>query len=73
MTKEEIKSLFERIYSWPEEDQQELIEIARQIEAERTGVYVLSEDEHAAIDEARRSGIATEEEVEAAFKSFRGE
>jgi hypothetical protein len=72
MTKEQIAAVLESVRSWPEDDQEELAEIAREIEARRTGVYRATAEELRAIDEADRSGIATEEEVEAAFKAFRG-
>jgi len=63
-----IKELFEQ---GPQEDQEELAELARQIEARRTGVYRTTAEELQALDEAERSGIASDEEVEAAFRSFR--
>jgi hypothetical protein len=66
-----IKELFEQVASWPQEDQEELAELARQIEARRTGVYRATAEELQALDEAERSGIASDEEVEAAFRSFR--
>ena len=66
-----IKELFEQVASWPQEDQEELADLARQIEARRTGVYRATVEELQALDEAERSGIASEEEVEAAFRSFR--
>ena len=72
MTKEQITAVLESVRSWPEEDQEELAEIAREIEARRTGTYRATPEELRAIDEADRSGIATEVEVEAAFKAFRG-
>ena len=65
------KSVLEQVESWPQEDQEELAEYARAIEARRSGVYHATPAELAAIDEAERSGIATEEEVEAAFRTFR--
>ena len=68
MTREQINSVLERIRSWPQEDQEELAELAREIEARRTGVYILSDDERAAIEEAERSGIASEEDVEKFWK-----
>jgi predicted transcriptional regulator len=40
--------------TWPEEDQQELAEYAREIEARRTGVYMMSDEERAAV----RQGLA---------------
>jgi hypothetical protein len=66
-----IKELLEQVASWPQEDQEELAELARQIEARRTGVYRATAEELQALDEADRSGIASNEEVEAAFRSFR--
>lgn len=66
-----IKELLQHVASWPEEDQEELAEVARDIEARRTGVYRAMPEELKALDEADRSGIAGEQDVEAAFRSFR--
>ena len=68
MTKEQINAVLEGVRSWPEEDQEELIEIAREIEARRTGVYVLSDDERAEIQKSRGGPLASDEEVEAFWK-----
>jgi hypothetical protein len=65
------KKLLEQVESWPAEDQEELAEYAREIEARRTGVYRATAAELQAIDEAELSGVATDEEVEAAFRTFR--
>jgi hypothetical protein len=45
------KNLLERVASWPDEDIAELNELAREIEARRTGVYVISDDEWADLQE----------------------
>ena len=66
-----LKDVIEQAEAWPEEDQVELAEYAREIEARRTGVYHATPDELKVIDEADRSGVATDEEVEAAFRTFR--
>ena len=53
MTKHDLKSLLERVQSWPESAQDELIAVANEIETElKTGEYVASADELQAIDEA---------------------
>jgi len=65
------KKLLERVASWPEEDVAELEEAAREIETRRSGVYHATPDELKAIDDADLSGVATEEEVKAAFRAFR--
>ncbi len=62
------KEILEKIARWPEEDQEELAELAREIEARRTGVYVLSEDERAAITDARQGAFASESDVRAFWK-----
>ena len=63
-----VKTILERVASWPVEDQEELSELAREIEARRSGVYRLSEQERAAIDTARRGPLAADDEVEAFWK-----
>ena len=49
-----LKEVIEHAETWPVEDQQELAEYAREIEARRTGVYSMSDDERAAV----RRGLA---------------
>lgn len=46
------KQVLEQVASWPEEDQEELAELAREIQARRSGVYVVDDDERRAIEEA---------------------
>lgn len=52
MTKDQVKAVLERVPTWPEDWQQELIEVALEIEAELAGTdYDATPDELAAIDE----------------------
>ena len=68
MTKDEVKAVLERVPTWPEERQRELIEVALEIEAELTGAeYEATTDELAAIDEGLSGTAASKEEVAAAF------
>jgi hypothetical protein len=46
------KNLLDRVASWPDEDVAELKELAREIEARRTGVYVINETEWAELQES---------------------
>jgi hypothetical protein len=46
--------------------------LAEQIESRRDGTYHATPEELQALDEADRSGVASDEEVEAAFRTFRG-
>jgi hypothetical protein len=62
------KEILRRVEHWPREDQDELAEVRREIEARRTGIYVLNDDEEKAIDAAQRSGVASDEEVAAFWK-----
>ena len=68
MTKEQIDLVLEKVRSWPQEDQEELAEIARAIEAQRTGVYVMTDEERAAIAEARASELVPDKDVQAFWK-----
>jgi hypothetical protein len=69
------KEILRRVEAWPPEDQEELAEIARDIEARRSGVYRATPEELDAIDEAlgqvARGEVASKEEIEAAFAKFR--
>ena len=47
-----LKEVLERVKTWPESDQEELAEVARDIEARRRGVYSATPEELKAIDEA---------------------
>ena len=71
-----LAKMLPRIEAWPDEDQEALAEAARAIEAGRTGVYVLSEDERRVIEqsmeETRQCKFATDEEVAAIFRKARG-
>jgi hypothetical protein len=44
-----LKEVIEHAETWPVEDQEELAEYAREIEARRTGVYTMSDDERVAV------------------------
>jgi hypothetical protein len=65
---QEAKDILRQVTSWPEEDQAELAELAREIEARRTGVYILSNDERLAIADARKGGFASDQDVMAFWK-----
>lgn len=48
---ETARDILDRVNSWPQEDIDELAEMARAIEARRTGRYDVTPDEEAAIRE----------------------
>ena len=66
------KEILKRVETWPEKDQEELAEIAREIEARRTGVYELSAEEEEAIREGLaqldRGEAVSDEEIKAFWK-----
>jgi hypothetical protein len=67
-----LKDLLERAETWPPEAQQELAEIALEIEASvSAGAYQASQEELEALDQAERSGVASDQQVQAAFRAFR--
>jgi hypothetical protein len=69
------RKILEQVESWPEEDQEELAEYAREIEAHRSGVYRLGEDERAALaqsaDDLRAGRFASDQQIAAIFKKAR--
>jgi hypothetical protein len=71
-----LKDVLERAESWPEWAQQELAELAVEIDREvKGGTYHATREELRKIDEAlaavRRGEIATDQEVEAVFAKHR--
>ncbi|MEJ2625425.1 MAG: hypothetical protein P8Z80_13040 [Pseudolabrys sp.] len=70
-----LKNVFARAETWSEQDQEELTQVALEIEARRHGLYRATSEELKEIDEAlaevARGEIATDEEVEAVFAKYR--
>jgi hypothetical protein len=66
-----LKDLIERVGHWSETDQAELAEYVDEIERRHSGQYQATADELATIDVADRSGVASEDQVSAAFRAFR--
>ena len=75
MTKQSLEMLLERVATWPEGAQQELVQTIAEIEKKHLGVYKLSNEERAAVRrglrEMREGKIASEEEVAAVFARYR--
>jgi hypothetical protein len=72
MTKDQVKAVLERVPNWPRERQQELAELALEIEAELARKeYRATPDELEAIDEGLAGEAVSSEEVDAAFATFR--
>jgi len=71
----DVKNTLDRVANWPEEDREELAQVALEIEARRHGVYHATPEELAAVDEAlaavARGEIASEEAVEGVFAKYR--
>jgi hypothetical protein len=76
MNAKELRTILERAETWPEAAQEELVQVAHEIEGElKGGEYHATREELRAIDEAvaavDRGEIASKEEVRAAFTKFR--
>jgi predicted transcriptional regulator len=77
MTAKALKEAMQRVESWPQEAQEELAEIALEIDARlKAGKYRATPEELAGIDRglkaAREGRFATDAEVEAMFAKHRG-
>ncbi len=75
MTRDEVKTVLDRVRTWPLEQQAELARLAELIEAQTLPVQMEDDETRAAIaeglEQARRGEFATPEEVEAAYAKFR--
>jgi predicted transcriptional regulator len=69
------RKLLETVETWPEEDQEELLRAAREIEARRRGVYEATPEELVGIDrgleDSRQGRFATDEELAVVRAKFR--
>ena len=71
-----LKELIHRAEHWPEQAQEELVQLGEEIDEElRGGEYEATREELRAIDEAiaeiEQGDVATEAQVKAAFAKFR--
>ena len=70
-----VKTILEGVVTWPQQDQEELAVMAREIEARRTGVYALDDSEKAAIEkgftDVKEGKFASEEEIARIFQKAR--
>lgn len=76
MTAKVLKDVMERVESWPREAQEELAEVAREIDASlKHGSYQATPEELAGIDRglkaARESRFANDKDVQAVFAKHR--
>ena len=76
MASKALKEVMERVEAWPKEAQDELAEIAREMEAGmRGGLYHPTSEELAGIDRGLKAAgegrFATDEQVEAVFAKYR--
>jgi hypothetical protein len=75
MNTTDLKNLLERVQTWPEAAQDELVAVANQIETELQGRdYLATQEELRIIDAAMASidggEVATDPEIKAAFAKF---
>jgi hypothetical protein len=75
MTKQGLEILLEHVATWPEEAQEELVQLVAEIEKRHFGVYRLNDEERAAVRrglrEMREGKLASDEEVAAVFGRYR--
>lgn len=67
-----LETVLDRVSTWPEEAQEELIDHILAIEAKRSGIYRLSDDERAGVrkglEAADRGEFVSDEDMAAFFK-----
>jgi len=70
-----VKEILQQVETWPEEDQEELADVAREIAARRAQIYRLSDEERGGVrrgmDAARRGDFASDEEIDEFYRMHR--
>jgi hypothetical protein len=76
MTRQGLEILLDRVSTWPEEAQDELLRSVADIESKHVGVYRLSDEERNAVRrglaDMREGRLASDAEVAAVFSRYRG-
>jgi hypothetical protein len=76
MTRQGLEILLERVSTWPEEAQDELVKSVADIESKHLGVYRLSDEERDAVRrglaDMREGRLASDADVAAVFNRYRG-
>ena len=71
-----LREVLEHAATWPREDQDELAEYVREIEARRTGIYTMSNEERIAVRrglaEADRGEFVSDDRLAEADKRHEG-
>ena len=65
-----LKEALQQAEAWPDEDQAELAEYAREIQAERDGIYVMTDEERAAVEEGLAQAKRGEFVPDAVMQAF---
>jgi hypothetical protein len=72
MSEDRVKAVLNRVSTWPKSLQEELANVALEIEADMAGgEYRATPEELEAIDQGLLGDAASEDEVKAAFATFR--
>jgi hypothetical protein len=75
MSKKEIEAVLDRVRTWPLSRQEDAAHLLLRMEANGTGVYHLSEEERAdiqeALEEIDRGEVASDQDVAAVFDKYR--
>jgi hypothetical protein len=75
MTKEQIEAVLNNVRSWPQEEQEELVDAALEIEARRVGIYRPNQNEREGIERGlramRKGRFASDERIAEIFQKAR--
>jgi hypothetical protein len=65
-----LKEMIDYVETWPEEDQEELAQYARDIQARRSGAYTMTTDEREAVQEGLEQARSGEFVADEDMKEF---
>jgi hypothetical protein len=71
MTKDEVKEIFDRVLTWPADDQEKLAQFVREVEQLRADDDITDEEWRIIERRAARRDLATDEEVEKVLSRYR--
>jgi hypothetical protein len=72
VTRAEVKEIFDRVLSWPPEDQKKLAQFVNEFEQWRANDELTEEDWKIIEERVARRDLAADEDVETVFSRHRG-
>ena len=71
VTKDQVKEILDHVLTWPQHDEEKLVQFVREVEELRAGDDITDEEWRVIERRVARRDLATDDEVEKVFNRYR--